>query len=153
MLFSGTRTASREMDLECGSRLYTYLGDNKVAGIGVLVHARHVPTIVACVPVKDRILALDIQIGGKVITFIAVYVPHCCYRDEYCGTAYEQLAKTASEAITSKRMIIVGVTSTLSMGLGLVANDWMEYELLMLPMDKRGRTHGRLQPPRGKTAH
>ncbi len=45
ILFSETRTSQATQILEGGHVLYTMLGDNAAAGVGVLVHAGHVKNI------------------------------------------------------------------------------------------------------------
>ena len=84
------------VDFEEGHRLYTYIGDHFAAGVGILVHQRHVPNIIRHQPVSDRLLEVDIRIGERVFAFIAVYMPHAGYHIDILNSTYEIQVRTPS---------------------------------------------------------
>ena len=89
VLFSEARTDTKQIDFEEGHRLYTYIGDHFAAGVGILVHQRHVSNIVRHLPVSDRLLEVDIRIGNRIFAFIAVYMPHAGYHVDILNSTYD----------------------------------------------------------------
>ena len=108
VLFSETRAAKGNVILDGGHALYTNIGDNAFAGVGILLHAKHVNKSNRIYNVSGRVLALDFVVNGKRVRSIAVYVPHCGYSAQALEETYEQLRCSVSEAQKSKRRIIIG---------------------------------------------
>ena len=108
VLFSETRATTNMVILDGGHALYTSISDNACAGVGILLHERHVKQHNRILNVSGRVLALDFVANGKRVRSIAVYVPHCGYSVQDLEEVYEQLWCTISEARRLKRSVIIG---------------------------------------------
>ena len=82
ILFSETRAISSKQVLDDGHVLFTHLENNKSAGVGILLHSKHVKKSNRVRIVSDRVLALDVCVNAVRMTFVAVYMPHCGYSVE-----------------------------------------------------------------------
>ena len=103
ILFSETRAASGKQVLEGGHVLYTQIGTNKLAGVGILLHSKHVKKSNCVRMVSDRVLGLDLVVNGVRITVVAVYVPHCGYSIQCFDNTYEQLRCILQQASSMGR--------------------------------------------------
>ena len=65
VLFSGTRAATSMVTLDGGHVLYKNITDNAYAGVGILLHERHVKQSNRIQNVSGRVLALDFAVNGK----------------------------------------------------------------------------------------
>ena len=119
MLFSEARTKSAISVLEGGHRLYTNLNTKKSAGVGILVHQKHVANIIAYKYYSDRVIAVDIQFRSRKVRFVSVYVPHCGYTEEELHNAYDQMRTAADSAWHRGLGIVVGGDFNTQLGLGL----------------------------------
>ena len=118
-MFSEARAGSRQVDFEEGHRLYTYIGDHFAAGVGILVHQRHVPNIIRHQPVSDRLLEVDIRIGERVFAFIAVYMPHAGYHIDILNSTYDLLMKTSTAATRRGHSLVIGGDFNAQPGVGI----------------------------------
>ena len=64
---------------------------NKSAGVGILLHSKHVKKSNRIRMVSDRVLGLDLVVNAVRITVVAVYMPHCGYSVDCFENTYEQL--------------------------------------------------------------
>ena len=108
VLFSETRTRSGKQILDGGHILYTHLQDNHCAGVGILLHAKHVKSSQVVHAISDRILALDFVVNHIRIRAVAVYMPHCGYSADHFEQTADQLRCVLDEATQQRRRIIVG---------------------------------------------
>ena len=91
ILFSETRTGSNKQVLDGGHVLFTHLDTNMYAGVGILLHSKHVKKSNRVRIMSDRVLALDVCVNAVRITVVAVYMPHFGYSLECFANTYEQL--------------------------------------------------------------
>ena len=89
VLFSEAHATTNMVILEGGHALYTHIGDNVFAGVGILLHERHVKQNNRISNISGRVLALDFVLYGKRVRSIAVYVPHCGYNVQQLVETYE----------------------------------------------------------------
>ena len=108
ILFSETRALSGKQTLDGGHVLYTHLCDNYSAGVGILVHEKHVKSSQRVHVISDRVLALDIVVNKISIRVVAVYMPHCGYSVEHFEDTFDQLRYVLDQATYQKRRIILG---------------------------------------------
>ena len=108
VLFSETRTKSGQQILDGGHMLYTRLEDNQFAGVGILLHSKHVKKSNRIHVFSGRVLALDVCIGGSTIRAVAVYLPHCGYDVQVFDEAYEQIRCAVDQGRKKHRKIILG---------------------------------------------
>ena len=108
ILFSETRAATNNVTLDGGHVPYTNLTDNAYAGVGILLHAKHVKQSNRIHNVSGRVIALDFLVGGKRLRNIAVYAPHCGYSAQVLDETYEQLRCSVFEAKRQKKTVIDG---------------------------------------------
>ena len=94
--------------LDGGHALYTHIGDNAAAGVGILLHERHVKKNNRVSNVSGRVLALDFVLYGKRVRSIATYIPHCGYSVQDLEETYEQLRCIVSEPRRLHRAVIIG---------------------------------------------
>ena len=110
ILFSETRAASNTCVVDGGHKLYTNLGSNFAAGVGILIHRRH------CGPdakhrihrISDRVMALDLSMYETTYRIAAVYVPHAGYSQGELDTCYDQLDIAVQGGTRANRINIVG---------------------------------------------
>merc|ERR1712086_101146 len=88
------------------------------AGVGILLHERHVKQSNRIQNVSGRVLALDFTVNGNKMRSIATYVPHCGYSVQQLEQTYDQLRCVVSEARRSKRAVIVGGDFNTQIGIG-----------------------------------
>lgn len=119
VLFSETRACCGKRELDGGHMLYTCINDNLFAGVGILLHAKHVRKNNKCHMVSGRIMALDFVVNKIKIRAIAVYMPHCGYPDQDLENAHDQLRSTLAPAQTQQRRLIVGGDFNSQIGIGM----------------------------------
>ena len=56
---------SGQQILDGGHKLYTSLDENQFAGVGILVHAKHIKKNITVHALSGRVLGLDICINGS----------------------------------------------------------------------------------------
>ena len=88
--------------------LYTSLEDNQFAGVGILLHSKHVKKSNRIHAFSGRVLALDICIDRVAIRVVAVYLPHCGYDVQVFDDTYEQIRCAIDQGKKKQRKIIVG---------------------------------------------
>ena len=88
ILFSESRAKEQVRTLEGGHKLYTALGENLAAGVGILLHARHVRPNNKLRRFSDRVAALDFKVHGCKLRAVAADVPHAGYADELLEATY-----------------------------------------------------------------
>ena len=108
ILFSETRATKNKIILDGGHALYTNLTDNVSAGVGILLHAKHVKGNNSIHNVSGRVIALDFILHGKRLRCISIYVPHCGYSAPDLAITYEQLRCCVSEAHRLNRSVVIG---------------------------------------------
>ena len=108
VLFSETHAKTNMVILDGGHALYTHISDNAAAGVGILLHERHVKKNNRVSNVSGRVLALDFVLYGKRVRSIATYIPHCGYSVQGLEETYEQLRCTISEARRLHRVVVIG---------------------------------------------
>ena len=91
VLLSETRAPSQILTLEGGHLLYTELDGNKFAGVGILLHAKHVRKTNRICAVGGRVLALDFMVNKIKIRAVAVYLPHMGYPVSEFDETFDQL--------------------------------------------------------------
>ena len=104
ILFSETRVMTIKVIIDGGHVLYTNLTDNAYAGVGILLHAKHVKQNNSIYNVSGRVIALDFAFNGKRLRRISVYVPHCGYSAQNLEETYDELRCCVSEARRLKRL-------------------------------------------------
>jgi len=117
-----------QIDFEEGHRLYTYIGHHFAAGVGILVHQRHVPNIIRHQPVSDRLLEVDIRIGERVFAFIAVYMPHAGYHIDILNSTYDLLMKTSTAATRRGHSLVIGGDFNAQPGVGIRGWNLVNFE-------------------------
>jgi endonuclease/exonuclease/phosphatase family metal-dependent hydrolase len=105
---SETRAKTMNIELDGGHRLMTTLASNPAAGAAILVHKRHVPRVSRSAAVGDRIIFVDVTVGGRKLRIIAVYLPHSGYERSLLDETYDQLGLVISEAQAAGRAIVLG---------------------------------------------
>ena len=108
VLFSETRAPSGKQVLEGGHVLYTHLDTNMFAGVGILLHSKHVKKSNRIRKVSDRVLGLDVIVNAIKITVVAVYMPHCGYSVECFEDTYEQLRCILQQVTNMRRRLVIG---------------------------------------------
>lgn len=83
------------VNLHGGHRLISSLTDPSASGVVVLVHQKHRKRIIKIHHVSDRLLAVDIRYGIKIIRVISVYIPHVGYSWQDFTTVFDDLQVTS----------------------------------------------------------
>ena len=113
VLFSETRMQSGQQILDGGHKLYTSLDNNQFAGVGILIHAKHIKKSIRVHNISGRVLGLDVCINGTKIRVVAIYLPHCGYDVEDFDQAFDQIRCIVDQGQKNKRTnIIRGVFNT-----------------------------------------
>ena len=92
VLFFETHSPSGKHILDGGHILCTHLGENKYAGVGILLHAKHVRDGNRIHCISGRVLALDFMAGPSRVRAVAVYAPHAGYDWFHFEETLEQLS-------------------------------------------------------------
>ena len=98
VLFSETCMQSGQQIVDGGHKLYISLDDNHFAGVGILVHAKHVKQSMKFHVISGRVLALDVSINRTKNRVVAVYLPHCGHHVEdtlHSGSRTEEKTKSS----------------------------------------------------------
>ena len=128
-MFSEIRTTTAISTLDGNHKLYTSLGSIPSTRIGILLHARHYEYILDHHNVSDRVLALDVQFGKRIMRFIAVYIPHAGYTNDELEDTYDSLCYITSSAIDRGYEIIIGGDFNTQIGTifrGVLLNEFAE---------------------------
>ena len=91
-----------------GTRLYTSLDDNQFAGVGILLHSKHVKKSNRVQVFSGRVLALDMCLHGRKIRVVAIYLPHCGSDVQVFDETYDQIRCAVDQGKRSNRKIILG---------------------------------------------
>ena len=108
VFFSETRATEQDLTVDGGHRLILYREEYLAAGVGILIHRRHACTITQKLTICDRILAVDVSIGGKFCRCIAVYCPHAGFEMKYLDEVYEKLEIVCKEAEEAGKRLLIG---------------------------------------------
>ena len=76
---SETRCSSQDIILQGGHRFLAHRGDYHASGVAILIHKNHAHNIKHIMYISDRVMAIDIQMGCKIMRVIALYLPHAGY--------------------------------------------------------------------------
>ena len=128
VLFSETRASSGSVILDGGHKLFTFLGDHRYAGVGILVHADLVADVCRVHRVSGRVLAVDLRRGGHVFRIVSLYCPHGGYEIADLEEVYHQLYVLLLEAQRRNLRIIVGGDFNTVVGVGdrgILLNDFL----------------------------
>ena len=157
ILFSESRAKEQVRTLEGEHKLYTALGENLAAGVGILLHARHVRPNNRLRRFSDRVAVLGFKVHGCKHRAVAVYVPHAGYADELLEATYDQLRAALTQARRAQLRTIAGSDFNTSLGVG--RRGALLHDILPLAMSCALRmlvfssshvlTHGRLKAPAG----
>ena len=118
ILLSETRAPSQTLVLDGGHLLYTELVDNKFAGVGILLHSRHVRKTNKIHAVGGRIMALDFMVNKIKIRVVAVYLPHMGYPVSEFDETFDQLRCVIDEGRRCRKSLIVGGDFNSQLGVG-----------------------------------
>ena len=88
-----------------GHRLLAHRGDYHASGVAILIHSKHTQNIKHIIYISDRVMAVDIQMGCKMIRVIAVYFPHTGFLWE----DFENIMNQVSQLIDGVRTEGAGV--------------------------------------------
>ena len=77
--FSETRAPDSNVELTGGHRLICSRGDQKYAGVAILIHARWSDSIINISCRNGRLMWVDLTIGAHTHRYISVYAPHAGY--------------------------------------------------------------------------
>ena len=77
--FSETRQLSEDVILHGGHRLISSLDEVSANGVAILIHQDYVKRVINSVAPSNRVMAIDVKIGTKVVRVISVYMPHAGY--------------------------------------------------------------------------
>ena len=102
ILFSETRAASGTVALDGGHVLYSHIDGNAFAGVGILLHAKHIRKNIQIHAISGRVLALEIMVQKIKMTAVAVYMPHCGYDFNVFEETYNQLRCVLGQANRTK---------------------------------------------------
>ena len=91
VLLSETRALSQSLVLDGGHLLYTELDENKFAGVGILLHSKHVRKSNKMHAIGGRIMALDFMVNKMKVRVVAVYLPHIGYGVPEFNDTFDQL--------------------------------------------------------------
>ena len=116
--FSETRCLTDDVILHGGHRLITSLETKKASGVGILVHSDYIKYNTKKQIISDRIMGIDVKIGGKRVRVISVYMPHAGYSWSDFEECIEDITILTSEATRLNMNIIIGGDFNLSLGIG-----------------------------------
>ena len=91
ILFSEAHAVTGKTTLNGGHVLYTSIDTNRHAGVGILLHNKHVKSNNKTHMISVRIMAFDLTINKIEIRAVAVYKPHCGYTLNEFEDTYDQL--------------------------------------------------------------
>ncbi len=77
-------------------------------GVGILVHARWAKRVKKTIPINERLLAVDVDVGLVKARFVSVYFPHAGYSDEQIHEMYTALTQLKQDADKHKRTCCIG---------------------------------------------
>ena len=106
--FSETRAISQQIDYVDGHRLILHLENNIAAGVGILVHQRHVASIRKIHFISDRLLRIDLRINDQPYAVFAIYLPHCGYAIQDFDDVYDKLDQSLASNVHQNPKIIIG---------------------------------------------
>jgi len=154
ILFSESRAKEQVRTLDGGYKLYTALGENLAAGVGILLRARHVRPNSKLRRFSDRVAALDFKVHGCKLRAVAAYVPHAGYADELLEATYDQLRAALTQARRAQLRTIVGGDFNTSLGVerrGALLHEFAAGHELCIAnagvQSSHGLTHGRSKAP------
>ena len=108
ILFSEAHAVTGKSTLNGGHVLYTSIDTNRHAGVGILLHSKHVKSNNKPHMISGRIMALDLTVNEIKIRAVAVYMPHCGYTQDEFDETYDQLRCISGKAQTQRRRLIIG---------------------------------------------
>ena len=118
VLLSETRVPAQSLVLDGGHLLYTSIEDNSFAGVGILLHSKHVRKSNKIHAVGGRIMALDFMVNKIKMRVVAVYLPHLGYPVIEFNETFDQLRCVIDEGRKRKRSLIVGGDFNSQVGVG-----------------------------------
>ena len=84
------------------------------SGVAILVHRQFTKNIIRKLCISDRLMAIDVTIGSKIMRIVAVYMPHAGYTYEEFSNCFEDLSNLLTEAADHGKYILVGGDFNLS---------------------------------------
>ena len=85
VMFSETRNNHGIIQLHGGNFRHICFGSGTetfAAGVAILLHERHEKHVAKAKIISDRVMYVDITVGGRKLRSIAAYAPHAGYSDD-----------------------------------------------------------------------
>lgn len=84
------------------------------SGVSILVHAMHVDRIVSKICISSRVMAIDLQFGGRILRIIAVYLPNAGHPWNEFEVELERRTMTGIEGRNQGKYVIIAGDFNLS---------------------------------------
>ena len=88
------------------------------AGVALLLHERHAKNVASAKVISDRVMYVDLTVGGWKLRSIAVYAPHAGYSDDALNAFFEQVHVAVMGACREGRKTILGGDFNLQLQVG-----------------------------------
>ena len=73
-------TLSEDSLMKRGHQLISNLSSRGVSGVAILIHASYADKVIRKYWILDRVMAIDLQFGGRILRIISVYLSHVGYQ-------------------------------------------------------------------------
>ena len=136
VLFSETRSALGTVRFDSG---HLFLGSTPLspaAGVGILLHERHVSKLKLVKQISLRLMFADVVLSHGTVRFVAAYAPHSGYSRDVLNKFYEDLHACLEDARGKRFQLVVGgdFNTQLNTGLrGTLLQDVVEPLTSLLP--------------------
>ena len=118
ILFTEARTLSDDFRIEGHYRLILNFDYHGCSGTAILVHARHADNVKVIHRFHDRLLAIDLRVGSRVLRIASVYMPHAGYAFDELHSVYDKLLSLLDYEMQKRFDLIVGGDSNTVVDLG-----------------------------------
>ena len=121
--FTESRAPTQDILLHGSHRLICSLSDSAqspASGVGILVHRKLRKRVIRKICINDRVMAIDLKLGGKVIRIISVYLPHSGMEDSwnYFQQCFDHIIDLLADAQTNHHSVVIGGDFNLQLGVG-----------------------------------
>eukprot|EP00973_Karenia_brevis_P074522 10356361-Karenia_brevis.AAC.1 len=77
-------------------------------GVGFLLHKKWAQAFLLFRAVSERLGLLRLRVGGKIVSLICVYMPHCGYPDIEVEGMYDQISQITGKERALGHQVVIG---------------------------------------------
>ena len=121
IMFSEARSNHRIIELQVDNFRHICFGSGTEtcsAGVAILLHERHAKSVASAKVISDRVMYVDLTVGGWKLRSIAAYAPHAGYSDDALNAFFEQVHVAVMGACREGSKTVLGGDFNLQLQVG-----------------------------------